>query len=171
MDTSQAPVREALPELEAVGVFETTRNRGARVRTVDREELREIYGVRAELEAYATELAVQNAMPLLVSELKAIFEKMMVTAHKENFKEFSNLNFRFHNAILEASKNNTLMGMWKDLHVRSRTHVNTHIDPCKSASDLVGIAVSHEAIIDSIETGAPKEARRVAWEHVQANKP
>ncbi len=67
-----------------------------------------------------------NDSPITFEELKTIFEKMMTTAHKEDFKEFSNLNFRFHNAILEASKNNTLMGMWKDLHVQCRTQVNTH---------------------------------------------
>ena len=57
MATSQAPVREALRELEAMGLIETLRNKGARVRVITDEELRQIYDVRAQLEAYASALA------------------------------------------------------------------------------------------------------------------
>ena len=42
MQTSQAPVREALRELEAIGLIETQRNKGARVRIIDEGELAEI---------------------------------------------------------------------------------------------------------------------------------
>src|SRR5579859_3654198 len=55
--TSQAPVREALRALEALGVVEVSRNRGARARVLDSRELAEISDVRAELEAYAAGLS------------------------------------------------------------------------------------------------------------------
>ena len=60
METSQAPVREAIRQLEAMGVVETQRNKGARVRMVSRDELKEIYDVRGQLEAYAAELATRR---------------------------------------------------------------------------------------------------------------
>ena len=61
MQTSQAPVREALRELEAIGLIETQRNKGARVRIIDEGELAEIYSVRAELEALAGELVASRS--------------------------------------------------------------------------------------------------------------
>ena len=56
--TSQAPVREALRDLEALGVVEIAPFRGARVRHPSRDELLEAYVVRAELEALGVRLAV-----------------------------------------------------------------------------------------------------------------
>src|SRR5438046_913152 len=52
-----APVREALRRLAALGLVSFVPNRGVRVRTLSREELREAFLVRAELESLATELA------------------------------------------------------------------------------------------------------------------
>lgn len=168
LNTSQAPVREALRELEAVGVIEIQRNRGARVRVFDQKELREIYSVRAELEAYASDLATRNA-PELCEALETILAQMIDAANKVNTKLFSKLNFEFHSAILYASRNETLVEMWKGLHVRSRTHFNTHINLSTQASDLLEIANSHKPIIDSIASGDPNEARLVACEHVRNN--
>lgn len=54
---SRTPVREALRRLAALGLVSFVPNRGVRVREVSRQELREAFLVRAELESLATELA------------------------------------------------------------------------------------------------------------------
>ena len=54
---SRTPIREALRRLAALGLVSFVPNRGVRVRTLSREELREAFLVRAELESLATELA------------------------------------------------------------------------------------------------------------------
>src|SRR5580765_7602386 len=56
-NVSRTPVREALRRLAALGLVSFVPNRGVRVRTLSREELREAFLVRAELESLATELA------------------------------------------------------------------------------------------------------------------
>src|SRR6266545_7169075 len=56
-DVSRTPIREALRRLAALGLVSFVPNRGVRVRTLSREELREAFLVRAELERLATELA------------------------------------------------------------------------------------------------------------------
>ena len=48
--TSRTPIREALLQLEAQGLVEVEPNRGAVVRTFDRDDLRDLYEVRALLE-------------------------------------------------------------------------------------------------------------------------
>ena len=55
---SRTPIREALRRLAALGLVSFVPNRGVRVRTLSRDELREAFLVRAELESLATELAV-----------------------------------------------------------------------------------------------------------------
>ena len=56
-NVSRTPVREALRRLAALGLVSFVPNRGVRVRTLSREELREAFLVRAELESLATALA------------------------------------------------------------------------------------------------------------------
>ncbi len=58
--TSQAPVREALRDLEALGVVETAPFKGARVRQPSTEELLEAFDVRAILEGHGAVLATEN---------------------------------------------------------------------------------------------------------------
>ena len=58
LGTSQAPVREALRSLEALGVVVISPFRGARVRRPTRREILEAYAVRSALEVLAARLAV-----------------------------------------------------------------------------------------------------------------
>ena len=54
---SRTPVREALRRLAALGLVTFEPNRGVRVRMLSRDEMREAFLVRAELESLATEIA------------------------------------------------------------------------------------------------------------------
>jgi DNA-binding GntR family transcriptional regulator len=79
LGTSQAPVREALRELQSLGFVEHEPYRGTRVRRITEEELAEIFPVRAALE----ELAAQEAASRLngrVEELEREFEAMRAAA-------------------------------------------------------------------------------------------
>src|SRR5438876_8572640 len=53
LGTSQAPVREALRDLESLRFVESEPFRGARVRAISDEELIEVYPVRAAIEEVA----------------------------------------------------------------------------------------------------------------------
>ena len=55
--TSRTPIREALLQLEAHGLVEVEPNRGAVVKTFDRDDLRDLYEVRALIEPHAAALA------------------------------------------------------------------------------------------------------------------
>src|SRR5512143_4367966 len=68
--TSQAPVREALRDLEALGVIETTAFRGARVRRPSAAELLEAFVIRAELESLAATLAIPKLSDADIAELE-----------------------------------------------------------------------------------------------------
>ncbi len=166
MQTSQAPVREALRELEAIGLIETQRNRGARVRIIDEGELAELYSVRAELEALAGEVVAANA-PETSKVLKSILKKMTKAADRGDPKKFATLNSEFHSTIVDASGNGTLKSIWEGLNVRSRTRLNVS----RTAADLHSVAASHQEIIDRIAEGDAAGAREASWRHVRDNAP
>lgn len=166
MATSQAPVREALRELEAMGVVETLRNKGARVRVISDEELRQIYDVRAQLEGYASELAARNG-DTLKAGLEACVAKMRKAARKGDSMAFADHNMAFHRVIVEGSGNSVLLGMWETLNVKMRTMVNV----ARSSRNLMDLAESHLPIVEAIAAGDGGQAHDAAKQHVLDNKP
>ena len=164
--TSQAPVREALRELETMGVIETLPNKGARVRTITNDELRQLYDVRAQLESYATELTTAAGVPIK-SRLKDVVKAMKKAARQGNSTAFANHNSTFHRIIVEASGNKILLDLWETLNVQTRTMTNVN----RSKRNLTELADSHLAIIDAIDAGNPELANAAAKEHVISNRP
>jgi DNA-binding GntR family transcriptional regulator len=164
--TSQAPVREALRELEALGVVETLPNKGARVRTISNEELGQLYDVRAQLESYATQMVTEQGLPLK-SKLKDAVRAMKRSARDGDSIAFASHNSLFHRIIVAGSGNKVLLEVWETLNVQSRTVTNV----TRSKRNLVELAESHLEIIDAIASGDPAKANTAAKEHVLVNRP
>src|SRR5215831_15341190 len=74
-DVSQAPIREALRELEGSGLVMSERFRGTRVRGTDFREMRESYELRTMLEVRSVQLAAPYP-PQLVEELEQLLRVM-----------------------------------------------------------------------------------------------
>jgi len=164
--TSQAPVREAIRELEAMGVVETRPNKGARVRTITDDELRQLYDVRAQLESYAAQLTTETGVPLK-SKLKDIVKSMKKAARESDSIAFAHHNSRFHRIIVESSGNKVLLDLWETLNVQSRTMTNV----ARSRRNLMELADSHLEIIEAIASGNSAKANTAAKKHVLSNRP
>lgn len=164
--TSQAPVREALRELEAMGVIETLPHKGARVRTITNKELGELYDVRAQLESYATQLVTERGIALK-SKLNGVVKAMKKAARASDSIAFASHNSCFHRIIVESSGNSVLLELWETLNVQARTMTNV----TRSRRNLIDLADSHQVIIEAISTGKPSTANKVARDHVLANRP
>jgi DNA-binding GntR family transcriptional regulator len=158
--TSQAPVREALRDLEATGLVINRPRRGTYVAEVLSEGLREIYAVRGALEEQATRLATAKQscnLALLESEL----EGMRIAAQNKDFASLAEHSVKFHRAIVDASGNRLLLNLWMSLNIETRTTITLLVD----GIDLMDVAESHRQIIDAIASGDSERASRVAREH------
>ena len=123
LGTSQAPVREALRGLEALGVVEITPFRGARVRRPSRREIIEAYAVRSTLEALATRLAVPRMTDADIAELTDHLEAMRAAARADDGHGVAEADARFHGRIVELADNGTLEKVWRSLEPFSRTYI------------------------------------------------
>ena len=123
LGTSQAPVREALRGLEALGVVEITPFRGARVRRPTRRELLEAYVVRSALETLAARLAVPNLGDRDLEELAGYAEAMQAAAKVGDSHAVAEADARFHGRIVENADNGTLGKVWRSLEPFSRTYI------------------------------------------------
>lgn len=162
LGTSQAPVREALRELEAIGFVASERHRGTFVGDVWKRGLHEIYAVRGGLEELATRLATPRFAGS-VTELQAEGDAMRRAALNGDVDELVAHSYRFHRIIIERSENQLLLNVWQGLHIETRTTI-TMMAP---GLDLLEVAESHQPIIDAIASGDVEHACRVTREHQQ----
>ena len=149
--TSQAPVREALRDLEAMRFIVSEAYRGARGRLVTVEELAETYPVRAALEELAGNLAAPKADRALLAALKAELKQMRACAKAGEVHEQLVHDARFHELIVEAAGNTVLRDAWRALRIEARTMISV----IKAHSDLVEIADCHQVIIDAFPSDDP----------------
>lgn len=163
LGVSQAPVREALRDLEAMRFIETEPYRGARVREVTPEELTESYPVRAALE----ELAGQLASTLATEETFTLLETEMQNMHdaaKANDQHGLLVHdARFHEVIVEAAGNAVLLDSWGGLRIEAFTLVSV----IKSQLDLGAIAQTHQPIVDALRQRDADLTGKVMRDHIE----
>jgi DNA-binding GntR family transcriptional regulator len=162
LGTSQAPVREALRELQSLGFVEHEPYRGTRVRRITERELAEIFPVRAALE----ELAAQEAASRLngrVEELEREFEAMRAAAGRKDLQELAGHDARFHRLIVEAAENKVLLDLWKTLRVEARVVVTA----LKTDIDLDELAEMHRPLLEALAEGSPEKAGRALRYHFE----
>lgn len=123
LNTSQAPVREALRALEALGVVEITPFKGARVRRPARREILEAYAVRSALESLGARLAVPRLTDADLAELAGSCEAMQLAAREGDAHGVAQADARFHGRILDIADNRTLRTVWGSLEPFLRTYI------------------------------------------------
>jgi DNA-binding GntR family transcriptional regulator len=173
-NTSQAPVREALRELEAVRLVETEIYRGTRVRAISEQEMIEAAAVRGILE----EAAARSAVATLrgnTEPLRAEVEAIKAAARDRDHDAYALHNNRFHRLIVAAGGNEVMLRVWDSLMLEARTRITLSTFP---PFDLDAIANSHDPIVDAFEAGDGDLAGQllrehakciVAWRHTQTD--
>lgn len=157
LGVSQAPVREALRDLESVRFVESAPFRGARVRQISDTELIEVYPIRAALE----EVAVREAAKRLDGDVSALEAELGGMRKAKDVREQVEHDVRFHELIVEASGNSRLLEMWSSLQVETRTAVTalrTGLTPAEAAE-------LHEPIVDALRRRDARAAGRAIRNH------
>jgi DNA-binding GntR family transcriptional regulator len=147
LGTSQAPVREALRGLEALGVVEITPFRGARVRRPSRREIVEAYAVRSALEGLAASMAVPRMTEADIAELARHLEAMRAAAREGDGHGVAEADARFHGRIVELADNGALERVWRSLEPFSRTYLTLAVP----GADPAWSAALHEPIQAALE--------------------
>jgi DNA-binding GntR family transcriptional regulator len=121
-NVSQAPIREALRELEASGLVASERYRGTRVRGTDLREMRESYELRMLLEVRAVELGVPYP-PEVIEELSARVAGMSQAFADNDLPRFSEHALQMHRQLVQAGGNRVFNSVWDSLHWEVRGRV------------------------------------------------
>ncbi|WP_328634525.1 GntR family transcriptional regulator [Streptomyces sp. NBC_00356] len=154
LGVSQAPVREALRELEAMELVTYAPNKGARVRELTVDHLRDVYQVRASLERRAITLAAPR-MAGDVAELEGHLAAMRRAATEGKTHEQALHGVAFHRAIVHACGNPVLIRHWDLLGVEAWTRLSLG----RLRTELHDNAEDHEEIVEGLRRGDPHLGR------------
>lgn len=174
---SRTPVREALRKLQAQNLVVMTPNKGATVRSPTRQDVQEIYVMRAELEGLACKLAAGAQVPeaalrdleaaqLMVETATADLEQRPADLKRGYyFTPLIRANARFHDVIHQLAGNERLRttiidlqnAFPKDLVWRAMRSLN------ENRGFVIG---EHHAVLEAFRRHDGVAARNAMEEHI-----
>ena len=154
LGTSQAPVREALRDLATLGLVEMHPYRGARVRQPATQERIEAMELRAELETIAARQAAGRIDEATLSRMRELLNEMRASAVRGDVHSQSLQNARFHNCVIDASRNRMLQRLWSMVEPFATTYLTASVP----GADMHWMAERHVAILEALEAGDGERA-------------
>ncbi|GAB7066551.1 GntR family transcriptional regulator [Mycobacterium hodleri] len=163
LQISRGTLREAMRQLQQEGLISAGARGRLSVRHLDTKEIRDIFGVRAALEALAaSELASRPDRADVVANLRAAVEDMDRWA-ASNLEDRIEADLRFHRMMCQLSGNETLMHSWSSLEGSIRMSIMyAGVERALKNMD----AKRHLEIVDAIESGDGTAAADAVREHM-----
>ncbi|WP_343039133.1 GntR family transcriptional regulator [Propylenella binzhouense] len=145
---SRTPLREALKVLASEGIVTLRPNRGARVSALTAAELEEVFPVMGALEALSGEIACRHISDAEIAEIRALHARMVEHWRAGEREPYFRLNQAIHEAILEATRNETLKSMYRGLAGRlMKARYIANMSPERWAAAVA----EHQAILAALE--------------------
>lgn len=166
LGVSQGPVREAIRDLEAVGLVETVPFKGSRVRLMTEKDIQDNYSVRICLESKSIRDAItmldDARMETLSAYLREVLNEMDACANRGDLRAFTKCDTDFHRAIIEATDNQVLLKLWEQCNIRNWFMVSALTD----AASLKQLQSGHQHIFAAICAKDVKEATSTLEDHL-----
>jgi len=162
---SRSKVREALRRLESEGLVAIEEFRGASVKRLGRDEVRQIYRTRMALEGLAAAEFAASGDTVRKQRLLAIQEELNQWEHEGQHDRFARLNDAWHRLIIEGSGNSYVAQFLTRLTVPIyRLLFSTFY-----TSQRISLAnADHRVITAAILDGRPEDAERAMRAHIAA---
>jgi DNA-binding GntR family transcriptional regulator len=160
---SRTPIREALMQLNAIGLIEQRPRRGAVVVDPGPHRIFEMFEVMGELEGAAGALAARRLTPESRQTITDAHHACERSATDGNTDTYYYDNEAFHYAIYAASGNGFLQEQCAALHRRLRPYRRLQL---RVTHRLATSFAEHCGIVDAIFRNDADAARRLLYEHV-----
>jgi DNA-binding GntR family transcriptional regulator len=160
LGVSRTPVREAFARLQERGLMQLGPG-GMTVASLSRQQVLELYALRARLEGTAAAFAAENASSSEMAgivHIATLFEEQTADA-----SEAERTNMLFHRAIYEAAHNRYLQRMLDDLNDSLALLPNTTFSVPGRGEAAV---VEHNLVLDAIRERDAEAAEAAARAHI-----
>ncbi|BEP27747.1 GntR family transcriptional regulator [Helicovermis profundi] len=164
LGVSRTPVREAIRKLQKEKFVEMIPRKGAYVANLTAKDIIDVLEIRIVLEGFASELASVRITDEEIDELGEIlsgFNNSLDTKDTVGMIERDN---EFHDKIFEATRNNKLIDMVRDLHDQFQRFRLIYFN---EFDNYVELQTWHEKIYKAIKNRDSEGARINAENHVK----
>jgi DNA-binding GntR family transcriptional regulator len=165
---SRTPLREAIKILATEGLLELLPNRGARVASLTEQEIEDTLEVVAGLEATAADLACRRITNAEVEAIAELNQAMVEAWRRRDDVGYYTLNRRIHEAIMAASGNPTLQGIYANLSGRIQ---RTRYSAQKTPEQWQRAIDEHEQMLALLRARDGERLAAVMREHIRGKKP
>lgn len=163
--TSTNPIREALHQLRGEGFVVMAPNRGARVRPIDEDFIRDIYEIEVLIEPALTRWFVGIATDANIATLEALHAEMLRLNYADPVRH-GWLDTQFHHTMYERHYNRQLVQLWwkhrEILRAISRRH---RISLGRQAA----VMRDHAELLEAIKAQDETAAALVVARHVEGS--
>jgi DNA-binding GntR family transcriptional regulator len=158
---SEVVVREALRRLEAEGLVDMERRKGARVSRLSVAEIRELYDMRILLEEHVARQAAPNFTPVELAQAERI---LIAMSRLRDPLKWLTLNRDFHSTLYLPSGCLRILKFVDDL----RTMVERYLYVCLAVLRRFDVAQGeHEEILKAFSAHDPELAPKLVGAHLQ----
>jgi DNA-binding GntR family transcriptional regulator len=164
LGVSRTPILSALTKLEKELLVEIIPRRGAFVRKLSLDQLKDIYDIRIRLEPLGAFNAALRADPDGLNELKETLDSFHAVAEAHDQKGIFELDYRYHMAIHRLSGNELLYRMISSYSLVVLSNITRFMrDPVFSYKD-------HAAVYKAIAAGEAARAEEHMRLHLEASR-
>lgn len=149
LKVSRTPIREAFKQLEKEGLIQTIPNRGSFTIGFTKQDIQDIYEVRAAVEMLAVERAAANITDEELAGMQEIYDMMEFYTKRRASKKILELNRTFHGIIYNASESRFLSQVLKSYqtYVEQTRRVTVYND-----ENLEQILREHGEILEALKS-------------------
>ena len=159
---SRTPVREAMAQLEREGFVRSVPRRGIYVVRKTKREVIELIQAWAALESMAARLVTESATDDDIAGLRRMFATFEGDKLHAKLDEYSEVNIRFHQSLIELSGNSALIQLAENLF----THMRMIRGATIGEEDRVDRSIrDHMNIIRALEGRDTERAETLVKEH------
>lgn len=160
LNVSQAPVREAILELSAMGLLEERPYSGSFVWTLTSEDIEDIYNTRAFIDEYAAKKAAQRVTEEELRDMESLLHEMDEAADIHAFVE---KDIQFHAMIVDAAGSPALKRMWDGLRLVEWTGLSA----AATKNTLPELAKQHWQIYELLKKHADHTVGAFMFLHIK----
>lgn len=163
LKVSRTPIREAIKQLEAEGLINCIPNRGSFALGFTKQDIEDIYTVRALIEGLAVSWAVAKITDHEIEKLQDIYELMEFYSNKKNSEKVVEMNREFHKIIYNASNSRFLVQILKSYqeYVQQTRKVTVYVE-----ENLDSILKEHYEILKAIKERDENKATEKILSHL-----
>lgn len=179
---SMTPVRKAIARLASEGIVHYIPGAGSYVRSVNRQELAQLYDLREVLEPFAAALAAEQITLNELQELRGLCKdwrgivdemKAANAAHatKQQMSRWNSNERRFHELIIQASRNTWLIKIVDDLQLMAFS-----FNPQRGLADFLTVAKAeatyrdHLRMLKALRNRDASGIRRLSKRHIRVGR-